>query len=101
VEIGHEALIASTEIVALGLVSQAARRFLHELAPLERLMPPLDFRSIEETLIGTPIMTRHGSESGRTYGRLTVAPVSEPLSQDEASEVELDEYEMMQSREAE
>jgi hypothetical protein len=89
VEISHEALRASTEVVSLGLVSQAAQRFLNELAPLERLMPPLDFRSIEETLIGTPILSHYGSQTG-TYERLTVAPVSSPLSEEEVEEAEAD-----------
>jgi hypothetical protein len=89
VEISHEALLASTEIVSLGLVSEAAQRFLNELAPLERLMPPLDFHSIEDTLIGKPIMSQYGSETGRTFERLTVEPTSEPLSKEEAEDAEI------------
>jgi hypothetical protein len=85
VEISHEALIAATEVVSLGLVSQAAQRFLHELEPLERLMPPLDFRSIEETLIGKPIMSRYGTPTG-IFERLTVAAVAAPLTKDEEDE---------------
>jgi hypothetical protein len=81
VDISHEALLAITEIVSLGLVSQAAQRFLHELKPLERLMPPLDFRSIEETLIGKPIVMNY-SQHG-THERLTVAPEASPLSERE------------------
>jgi hypothetical protein len=87
VEIGHEALLAATEIVAMGLVSEAARRFLNELAPLERLMPPLDFRSIEETLIGTPIVGRYG-ERAEVFEPLTVALVSPPLSKMEEPQAE-------------
>jgi hypothetical protein len=72
VDIGAEALRASTEIVAYGLTSQVARQFLDELKPLERLMPPLDFTSIEETLIGLPIPGRYGTPTGRVHERLTV-----------------------------
>jgi hypothetical protein len=43
------------------VTSQVARDFLNELAPLERLMPALEFRSIEETLIGKPIINSYGS----------------------------------------
>jgi lipopolysaccharide biosynthesis regulator YciM len=73
VEIAHEALRASTEIVAFGLTSQVARNFLNELAPLERLMPALEFKSVEETLIGKPIKDRYGSNTNAVHERLTVA----------------------------
>ena len=87
VEVSHEALRASTEVVALGLVSEAAQRFLHELAPLERLMPPLDFRSVEEILIGKPIRDRYGSER-EVYQHLVVgadAPALDKLEQERAA----------------
>lgn len=84
VQISHEALNASTEVVGMGLVSEAATKFLNELAPLERLMPPLDFQSIEETLIGTPITGRYGLTSG-TFERLTITPVVRVDDEDEAA----------------
>jgi hypothetical protein len=87
VSIGYEALRASTEIVAYGLTSKVARQFLDELEPLERLMPPLDFRSVEETLIGKPIKDRYGYSS-RNFEPLTVEPVSAPLSPREQREAE-------------
>src|SRR5436853_267456 len=74
----QEALRAGTEVVAVGLASQAAKQFLGELAPLERLMPPLDFRSVEDTLIGKPVRDRYGSERG-VHQRLTVGDTAPPL----------------------
>jgi hypothetical protein len=41
-----------TEIVASGLISEAAKKFLNELAPLERLMPPLDIGDVQSLLAG-------------------------------------------------
>jgi hypothetical protein len=82
VQIGYEALRASTEITRYGLTSKVARQFLDELEPLERLMPPLDFRSIENDLIGKPIRDKYGSHSG-TFEPLTVEPEPVALSPDE------------------
>ena len=82
VEISQEALRASHEVVGLGLASRAAKQFLGELAPLERLMPPLDFRSVEDTLIGRPVRDRYGSERG-VHQRLTVGDTAPPLTRDD------------------
>jgi hypothetical protein len=49
-QIATDALQAKTAIIALGLITDAARQFLDELQPLERLMPPLELGSIEEML---------------------------------------------------
>lgn len=79
VEIAQEALRASHEVVGLGLASQAAKLFLGELAPLERLMPALDFHSVEATLIGKPIRDHYGRAHG-THQRLTVGDNAPPLT---------------------
>jgi hypothetical protein len=49
-QIAQDALQAKTAIIAQGLITDAARQFLNELQPLERLMPPLELGSVEQML---------------------------------------------------
>ena len=49
-QIDQQALQAKTEIVASGLVTEAARQFLNDMGTLERLMPPLEIADVEALL---------------------------------------------------
>jgi hypothetical protein len=54
VQTAQEAVMARTEIVASGLMSDGAKRFLGELAPLERPMPPIAITDVQALLASEP-----------------------------------------------
>jgi len=59
-KIAEQALQAQTEVVKLGIETQAAKAFLEAMRPLEQLMPPLEVRNVERLL-----PNRHDEEDER------------------------------------